>query len=203
MSRNPEATRGRLLEAARREFAAHGLAGARVDRIAREAGANKERIYAYFGSKEKLYDIVLETALQQIRAATPLEIADGENVGDFVRRVFDFHRRDPSLMRIFMWESLEMGSRDLVADTERRAFYRARVEDMAAQLGLAELGEASRLFLTLVGIAGWPAVMPNLVHLMTDGETDEPEGMDALGEFLTRFAVAGAEAAGKKEGEGE
>lgn len=203
MSRNPEATRGRLLEAARREFAAHGLAGARVDRIAREAGANKERIYAYFGSKEKLYDIVLETALQQIRAATPLEIAEGENVGDFVRRVFDFHRRDPSLMRIFMWESLEMGSRDLIADAERRTFYHARVEDMAAQLGLAEIGEARRLFLTLVGIAAWPAVMPNLAHLMTDGETDEPEGMDALGDFLTRFAAAGAEAAVKKGEAGE
>jgi len=199
MSRNPEATRGRLLEAARREFAAHGLAGARVDRIAREAGANKERIYAYFGSKEKLYDTVLEAALQQIRAATPLEIAEGENVGEFVRRVFEFHRRDPSLMRIFMWESLEMGSRDLVADTERRAFYRARVQDMEAQLGLAGIGEARWMFLTLVGIAGWPAVMPNLAHLISDGATDEPEGMDALGEFLTRFAVGGAGAAMKKE----
>ncbi|MEV0646886.1 TetR/AcrR family transcriptional regulator [Phytomonospora sp. NPDC050363] len=192
MSRNPEVTRGRLLSAARREFSLYGLAGARVDRIAREAGVNKERIYAYFGSKELLYDTVIELALQQIRLATPLEITDGEDVGDFVRRVFEFHRRDPSLMRIFMWESLEMGSRDLIADAERRAFYRERIEDMAAQLGIADLGNARRLFLTLVGMAGWPAVMPNLAHLMTDGDTDGAEGQEALRDFLVRFAVAGA-----------
>lgn len=48
-------TRQRILDAALKEFAHHGLAGARVDRIARSAGVNKAMIYYHFSSKENLY----------------------------------------------------------------------------------------------------------------------------------------------------
>ena len=50
--RNPEATRKKLLTAARREFANRGLAGARVDDIAERAGVNKQLVYHYFGDKD-------------------------------------------------------------------------------------------------------------------------------------------------------
>jgi hypothetical protein len=43
--RDPEGMRLRILEAAKQEFAGHGLAGARVDRIAAKAGANKRMLY--------------------------------------------------------------------------------------------------------------------------------------------------------------
>jgi AcrR family transcriptional regulator len=55
-SRESAATRRRLIEAARVEFAARGSAGARIDRIAAAAKANKAQIYRYFGSKEQLFD---------------------------------------------------------------------------------------------------------------------------------------------------
>ena len=42
--RDPERTRARILDAARAEFAAHGLGGARVDRIASQADANKRML---------------------------------------------------------------------------------------------------------------------------------------------------------------
>ncbi|MFZ1908100.1 MAG: helix-turn-helix domain-containing protein, partial [Burkholderiales bacterium] len=49
--RDSERMRQRILEAATADFARHGLAGARVDRIAARAGANKRMLYYYFGSK--------------------------------------------------------------------------------------------------------------------------------------------------------
>jgi TetR/AcrR family transcriptional regulator len=52
--------RGRILDAAERAFADHGMAGARVANIASEAGVNKAMLYYYFGSKEELYEAVLE-----------------------------------------------------------------------------------------------------------------------------------------------
>ena len=55
MAYDSAATRARLLDAAHSEFAERGLAGARVDRIAAAAQANKQAIYAYFGSKEQLF----------------------------------------------------------------------------------------------------------------------------------------------------
>src|SRR5215813_937410 len=65
--RNPEATRQKLLTAARREFADSGLAGARVDEIAARAGVNKQLVYHYFGDKDALYLAVLEWVYEEIR----------------------------------------------------------------------------------------------------------------------------------------
>ena len=64
--RDSTATKARLLEAATEEFAAHGIAGARVDRIAAAANANKQLIYAYFGSKDQLFDAVLTTRFRAL-----------------------------------------------------------------------------------------------------------------------------------------
>ena len=66
--RDPAATQRKLLTAARREFAACGLAGARVDEIAARAGVNKQLVYHYFGDKDALYLAVLEWVYEEIRA---------------------------------------------------------------------------------------------------------------------------------------
>src|SRR3954463_15689953 len=65
--RDPAATQRKLLTAARREFAAQGLAGARVDEIAERAGVNKQLVYHYFGDKDALYLAVLEWVYADIR----------------------------------------------------------------------------------------------------------------------------------------
>lgn len=67
--READATRRRILDAAKADFARLGLAGARVDAIAARAKANKRMIYHYFGSKEGLYVAVLDDAYGDIRAA--------------------------------------------------------------------------------------------------------------------------------------
>ena len=59
-------TRLRALETAMREFAEHGLAGARVDKIARKAGVNKQALYYYFGNKEQLYEATLENGYDRV-----------------------------------------------------------------------------------------------------------------------------------------
>lgn len=63
-------TRSRILDAALTEFAAHGLAGARTDRIAQAAGVNKALLYYYFDSKENLYIASLEMISAKIRDRT-------------------------------------------------------------------------------------------------------------------------------------
>ena len=76
MQRDAEATKKRLLEAGRAEFAAHGLMGARVDRIAAAAQSNKAQIYNYFESKAGLFDAVWEDLVCQIVDAMPLDVND-------------------------------------------------------------------------------------------------------------------------------
>lgn len=65
--RNAADTQQKILAAARVEFARHGFAGARMDRIIKRAGTNPRMIYHYFGSKEGLYVTVLEEALGDLR----------------------------------------------------------------------------------------------------------------------------------------
>ena len=67
MPRDAEASRARILAAATAEFARHGLSGARVDRIAARAKANKRMLYYYYGGKEALFLAVLEAAYARIR----------------------------------------------------------------------------------------------------------------------------------------
>ena len=66
--RDPEGMRLRILEAAKQESSAHGLAGARVDRIAARAGANKRMLYYHVGNKDERYLAGLEVAYDKIRS---------------------------------------------------------------------------------------------------------------------------------------
>lgn len=61
VKRDPEGTRRRILGAATEQFGTLGLAGARIDAIAKAAETNERMLYYYFGSKELLYVAVLES----------------------------------------------------------------------------------------------------------------------------------------------
>src|SRR5437588_842287 len=64
--RDSEAAKARLLQAATDEFATYGIAGARIDRIGAAAKVNKAQIYTYFGNKDQLFDVVLDTHVARI-----------------------------------------------------------------------------------------------------------------------------------------
>jgi TetR/AcrR family transcriptional regulator len=64
--RTADGSRDRLLEAAAREFAARGFAGASVDRIAAAARLNKAMIYYHFKSKADLYRQILREMFQAV-----------------------------------------------------------------------------------------------------------------------------------------
>ncbi|MFH2055633.1 MAG: TetR/AcrR family transcriptional regulator [bacterium] len=68
-NKQEKSTEERLLEAATSEFAENGLAGARVDRIAKRAGVNKAMLYYHFQSKEKLYRAVINKHIGQVANA--------------------------------------------------------------------------------------------------------------------------------------
>jgi len=102
--KNSDATRERIFEAATAEFAAHGIAGARVDRIAKNAAGNKNLIYMYFGSKERLFTTVLERHLKDVYDSVPFT---PEDLPDYAARLFDFSMEHPDLIRLLAWFGLE------------------------------------------------------------------------------------------------
>src|SRR5258705_5483161 len=64
---DPEETKRNILEVATQEFSSMGLTGARVDAIAERTNTTKRMLYYYFGSKEGLYEAVLEKVYGDIR----------------------------------------------------------------------------------------------------------------------------------------
>lgn len=109
-TRDAEATKARILEAAKREFAKNGLGGARVDVIAEKARANKRMIYHYFESKEGLFQTILENAYVDIRTAEQKlnldHLAPQEALERLVRFTWDYYLKNPEFITLVNSENL-------------------------------------------------------------------------------------------------
>jgi AcrR family transcriptional regulator len=108
--RDAERTRNEILEVATREFAEHGLAGARVDEIAARTRTTKRMIYYYFGGKEQLYIEVLEAAYARIRSVERKVDVEHLDPREAIRRLaeltFDHHDAHPEFIRLVSIENI-------------------------------------------------------------------------------------------------
>lgn len=109
-ARDSDATKARIIAAARKEFAELGFGGARVDEIAAKANANKRMIYHYYGSKEALFQIVIETEYERIRSAErTLELdhlpAD-KALRELVRFTWNYYLDNPEFLTLVNSENL-------------------------------------------------------------------------------------------------
>ncbi|MEV4992733.1 TetR/AcrR family transcriptional regulator [Streptomyces niveus] len=185
-------TRALLLAAARDEFAAHGMGGARVGRIAEQAGVSKERIYGYFGSKEKLFAAVISEALTEHATLLGPPSAD---LAEYAGRIYDLHRSDPQLLRLMMWEALYYDG-GLPNEQPRTVRYRDMVATLSEALGSqsgTESGsesdtEAASTLLALIGLAILPTAFPQITRLILGTTADAPGGDDELRAHIVRLA---------------
>lgn len=162
-SARAEATRRRILDAARAEFAANGLAGARVDDIAARAGANKRMIYAYFGNKEDLWVAVLEAAYadkrEEERALRVDDLPPGEAMARLVRFNLRYTARHPDFVALLNQENMHRATylarservpalyfpllstlRDVLERGAAEGVFRRGVEPMQAYVTIVALG---------------------------------------------------------------
>ncbi|MFW0786695.1 TetR family transcriptional regulator [Gordonia sp. CPCC 206044] len=135
MARESNSTHDRILAAATTEFAEHGIAGARIERIARSAQTSKERVYAYFRSKDELYRFVAARELEAMATAVPLEPKD---LPGYAVRLHDHAVEHPQRLRLMQWGQLEMAS-----DTADGDPYQMIVQGKIEQLRRAQ--EAGQL----------------------------------------------------------
>jgi len=101
-------SKGKILSAAQKEFAARGFAGARMEAIARSAGCNKAMLFYYFSSKDNLYRAVLSRALGEIFAEIGRVIHERLTPGIFMEKFPEiyirFLARNPDLPRILIFD---------------------------------------------------------------------------------------------------
>jgi len=110
---DPERTMAEILTIASSEFAAKGLAGARIDEIAAATRTSKRMIYYYFGSKEGLYVAVLEAAYRRMRKIeADLHLSDLDPAIALQRLVeftYDHHQGNEDFIRLVMSENVQRG----------------------------------------------------------------------------------------------
>ena len=156
--RNAEATRQRILEAAMAEFSTYGIAGARVDRIAKTAGCNKNLIYIYFENKETLFTTILQKHLTRVYEDLPFTPDD---LPGYAARVFDFAMAHPDLMRLMVWFGLEQQA---ASAAQRGTTRDAKIAALAAAQNAGQVGAvfpAGFLLTVIMTLAtAWTATNP-------------------------------------------
>ncbi|PVE13263.1 TetR/AcrR family transcriptional regulator [Streptomyces scopuliridis] len=176
MAYDAEDTRRRIFVAAAAEFAERGLAGARVDRIASAARANKQAIYLYYGSKEKLFAAVLRAKLADVRISLS---TDPDAAAESAGQMFDWFQHHPELIRLQLWEALEACGGPDENEWERRDAFRGKAHQLVDGGMARHLPEDARvhaaqdLLFTLMGLIAWNFVVPGTCRMVLDEETDQ------------------------------
>ncbi len=173
-------SRQKLLDAATAEFAAYGIAGARVDRIAAASGVNKAQMYGWFGSKDDLFEAVFVHHLDKIVDAVPFTPADlpGYAVG-----LYDSYLTDPELVRLASWNRLErvpagelLGAHPGLSDPKHEAIARAQAEGRIVP-GI----RPEEVYALIIALAGaWSPVSATFTATANDPATDHERRRAAL-----------------------
>lgn len=144
--RNAAATRARILEMARQEFADRGFDGARLDKIARAAKVNIALLYHYFGNKEGLFVAVLEEAYRTMRDYEGDTIVNDPDplvaMTGLVRARFRIFLENPELIGV-----LNAANVHKAAHMQQSDFLRTLYQPLVGQLAdLLRRGEAQGVF---------------------------------------------------------
>lgn len=175
-----DATRELILNAALDEFSTFGVAGARVDRISKNAGCNKNLIYIYFENKETLFNTVLQKYLDRAIDAIPFT---ADSLPGYAVKVFDFAMTNPKLMRLLMWSNLEYKT---VSRLEPSVSHDQKVKEICEAQRLGRVGAAfspTFLLTTIMTLAtAW-------AETQTFGSAHDPEAtknLDALRDSIAK-----------------
>jgi len=187
-TRDPERTKRAILLAARAEFVEHGFEGARVDRIALNAGANKRMLYHYVGNKEALYARVLHDAYRDIRSGEndlnlgtlPPRLAMEKLVGF----TFDHFRANPWFIRLLSTENIQRGA-FVRTIPDIRSINSPLVEQVASVLAAGEAEGIFRtgvdplqLYITLTGVSYFYLANIHTLSIVFDSPLATDAGMD-------------------------
>lgn len=167
-------TTRRIFDAAVKEFAAEGIAGARVDRIAQLADSNKALIYSYFGNKEQLFATVLQSRLTNLAEAVELR---PDRVGDYVGDLFDFMTSNPDVLRLVQHEVCHFPLDQIPQRGPRKEHYNDKVAAVRAAQAAGTVDQqldASFVVMSLISLVSWFIAAPQITDMVV-GDPSDPD----------------------------
>ena len=188
--RAPQRTRKRIFEAARKEFAAKGFAGARMEGIARRAGVSKQLILHHFKSKESLYseihDVLSRPSFQSLELDDYLQSRRYDLIAD------RFHKRVKNLdyVRLLTWEAAGIRNRALPNEEERKGHIAQRGEAIRLLQAAGRLPKEMNyrmLQLAIVSLASYPLSFSEITRLITGYRSTDPKFQRQWSKFLRQL----------------
>jgi AcrR family transcriptional regulator len=181
--RDAERSRRALLDAALVEFAAKGLAGARVSEIADRAGVNRQLISYYFDGKDGLYQALVEHWLAREEEFGAAQLPFDELVARYVEDSVE----NRELHRLFVRESLEDAA---PVGQGRVGISEADVADLRRRQRDGEIADdldPAFLLLALQGAVSAGITFPDDVRRVTGLDPASPEFAERYAEQLRRI----------------
>jgi AcrR family transcriptional regulator len=167
-------TQRKILEAATREFAERGPDGTTIERIAKLAGVNKERVYNYFDSKTALFARVLREQLATAALDLPMDATSANGLADYAGRLYDYHHQHPELARLLQWEALAFTA-EVPEEGQRREYYGHKTSALAAGQAagtISSIVAPDLLHFLLLSLAAYWTVLPQVARMITADTAD-------------------------------
>ncbi|MFZ1104026.1 MAG: TetR/AcrR family transcriptional regulator, partial [Hyphomicrobiaceae bacterium] len=199
--RDAEATKQRILRASRAEFARHGYSGARVDRIARTARANKRMLYYHVGNKDALYLEALEAAYADIRAAEQeLRLEAMEPLKAIERLVcftWDYFLANPEFIALLNTENLHKArhikrSRHIGSMNSPVVATVGRILDEGVKRRLIRAGiDPLQLYISIAALCYFYLSNLHTLTVVFDGGLKEQRALDARVAHVVDLVLSG------------
>jgi len=173
--RKEQNTEEKILEAAKKIFLKEGMAGARMQDIADEAGINKAMLHYYFRSKEKLFEKIF-TELSQHFFPRLVRIFESDyslfrKIESFVAEYIDQMRQTPYLP-IFVLNEVNRQPEAFIKKMmgDRKPPIKKFIDDVQAEAkkGVIKPVNPLQLLLNIISLCVFPFVARPMFQLVTN-----------------------------------
>jgi AcrR family transcriptional regulator len=151
------------------------------------ARTNKAQLYAYFGSKEGLFDAIFFASLERIVNVVPIDATD---LSDWAVRLYDEYLRRPDLIRLATWTRLERRpTGHLVAEADRRNDHKLQAIAEAQAAGLVIPGDPFDVMALVIAMSMTWSPVSNVYAATADEPSEVHERRRTLLRESVRRAV--------------
>ncbi|MCY1021658.1 TetR/AcrR family transcriptional regulator [Pyxidicoccus sp. MSG2] len=181
------------MEGAIREFAEKGYEGATTAGIARRARSNQPLVHHHFGSKEKLFRLVLDSLFEQLQERVLAPEKDSLDVRALLRRFVLFTAERPELARIWVIESARGGRHVNYMLEKHIGPLSEHVRPLLAQAmreGLIPEGDPRLLLYAIQGLASYPFLVPEQVRQLSGGDPCSAEFANAYADMVLALMLS-------------
>lgn len=181
-----------IILAAKKVFTRKGLAGARLQEIADEAGIGRTSLHYYYRNKEKLFDAVLSHKFGEIKErmgnTISTDLSLEEKLIQFARVYFSKAIEDPE-MDLFLLNEFHTQPERMLEIVKGQEFTQSIIHDIENEIEKGSMqGNAQQHFITFMSVTFFPFAAKNMIQQMLQcSDEDYMQFLHTREEYIIGF----------------